>query len=49
MILILGSNSFIGNYIKEYFIDNKIIFCELNNYDNLQNDIIHFNPDYIIC
>lgn len=49
MILLLGSNSYIGNYIREYFIENKIIYSEINNYENINNDISNLNPKYVIC
>ena len=49
MILIIGSNSFIGSYIKQYFVNNNIIHFDLNNYDNLEFDILNYKPKYIIC
>ena len=48
-MLLIGSNSFIGNYIKEYLKKNNIEFNELNEYSNLKNDIIKMNPECIIC
>lgn len=54
MILIIGSDTWMGSIIKKYFTNktNETI-CELNTYDNLENDISHNiknnNVTSIIC
>ena len=48
-MLLIGTDSFIGNYIKQYFIKNNISFNELNDYSNLKNDITNSHTSNIIC
>ena len=50
-MLIVGSNSFIGNYIKGYLIKNNTDFSELNEYNTskLRDKIIEINPKFVIC